>query len=117
MATSAFCFCVWPTGIVLDRFGPRVCCMMGSLFFGAGCGLMAISTNEIDYFMHGFCLMAIGGLPVVLSMMHLSNLLPEYAGTIITIFNVMIDVSSLNFKLIYVIFQVNNQRKLCSITG
>lgn len=111
LATSAFCFCVWPTGIVLDRFGPRVCCMMGAVFFGSGCGLMAVSTNELDYFMHGFCLMAIGGLPVVLSVMHLSNLLPEYAGTIITIFNVMIDVSSLNFKLMYVIFNMGVARK------
>ena len=64
LATSAFCFCVWPTGIILDRFGPRVCCMMGAAFFGGGCALMAISTNEQDYFVHGFVLMAIGGLPV-----------------------------------------------------
>lgn len=34
VASCAFCFCVWPTGLVLDRCGPRVCCMMGALFFG-----------------------------------------------------------------------------------
>jgi hypothetical protein len=42
---------------------------------------------------------AIGGLPVVLAMMHLSNLMPELAGTVITIMNVMIDVSALNFQV------------------
>jgi hypothetical protein len=46
--------------------------------------------------------MGIGGLPVVLSMMHLSELLPAAAGTIMTIMNVMIDVSSLDLQIFYV---------------
>mmetsp|Transcript_40378 Transcript_40378/g.99170 ORF Transcript_40378/g.99170 Transcript_40378/m.99170 type:complete len:558 (+) Transcript_40378:58-1731(+) len=104
VATSAFCFCVWPTGMVLDKYGPRVCSMMGSVLFGVGCALMAISSNEQDYFVPGLTFIALGGLPIVLAMMHLSNLLPEYAGTIITLFNVCIDVSSLNFKILYEIF-------------
>mmetsp|Transcript_9121 Transcript_9121/g.22480 ORF Transcript_9121/g.22480 Transcript_9121/m.22480 type:complete len:486 (+) Transcript_9121:54-1511(+) len=103
VATSAFCFCVWPTGLVLDRFGPRVCCMMGATFFGAGCAMFAVSSNTFDLFMPGYCLIAIGGLPVVLSMMHLSNLIPELAGTVITIMNVMIDVSSLDFQVFNVL--------------
>jgi hypothetical protein len=73
VATSAFCFCVWPAGLVLDSYGPRACCMMGAAFFGAGCGLFAVSDATLDLFMPGFVLMAIGGLPIVLSMMHLSG--------------------------------------------
>jgi hypothetical protein len=53
VATSAFCFCVWPTGFVLDRFGPRACCMMGAAFFGVGCALFAVSSNSLDLFMPG----------------------------------------------------------------
>ena len=73
--------------------------MMGALLFGAGCFIFAISTSAMDFFMLGYILMAVGGLPIVLSMMHLANLLPAYSGTIITILNVMIDVSSLNLKV------------------
>eukprot|EP00960_Hanusia_phi_P062703 765235-Hanusia_phi.AAC.2 len=72
---------------------------MGALLFGSGCFIFAISTSAMDYFMLGYVLMAVGGLPIVLSMMHLANLLPAYSGTIITILNVMIDVSSLNLKV------------------
>jgi len=110
VATSAFCFCVWPTGLVLDNYGPRACCMMGSVFFGLGCGLFGMSSNDLDLFLPGFTLMAIGGLPVVLSMMHLSELLPSFAGTIMTIFNVMIDVSSLDLQL----FRVMVTKGICT---
>ena len=103
VATSAFCFCVWPTGLVLDAYGPRACCMMGAAFFGVGTALMARSDAAHDLFMPGFVLMAVGGLPVVLSMMHLSELIPALAGTIMTIFNVMIDVSSLDLQLFHVV--------------
>jgi MFS family permease len=110
VATSAFCFCVWPTGVVLDTYGPRACCMMGALFFGIGCALFAYSDATHDFFLPGFVFMAIGGLPVVLSMMHLSELMPWLAGTIMSIFNVMIDVSSLDLQL----FRVAVSNGLCS---
>ena len=110
IATSAFCFCVWPTGLVLDKYGPRVCCMMGAFFFGIGCGLMAMSDKTQDLFLPGFVFMGIGGLPVVLAMMHLSELIPALAGTIMTIFNVMIDVSSLDLQL----FRVAVSGGLCT---
>jgi 4-hydroxybenzoate polyprenyltransferase len=66
VATSAFCFCVWPTGVVLDTYGPRACCMMGALFFGIGCALFAYSDATHDFFLPGFAFMGIGGLPVFL---------------------------------------------------
>jgi hypothetical protein len=110
VATSAFCFCVWPTGVVLDTYGPRACCMMGAAFFSIGCALFAYSDAAHDFFLPGFVFMAIGGLPVVLSMMHLSELMPWLAGTIMTIFNVMIDVSSLDLQL----FRVAVSAGLCT---
>jgi len=102
MATSAFCFCVWPTGLVLDRVGPQACCILGAVLFGVGTVLFGASSSAaggLDLFLPGYIGMAVGGLPIMLSMMHLSNLLPLYAGTIITVLQVMIDVSALDFKV------------------
>lgn len=51
--------------------------MMGAVFFGIGVGMLAVSGPsahaDVDLFLPGFTLMAIGGLPVVLSMMHLAE--------------------------------------------
>jgi MFS family permease len=112
VSSSLFALSVWPTGALLDRYGPRFSCLLGSVIFGAGMALVAVSDSKtFDAFLWGFCLISMGGPPIVLSFMHLSNLFPLYKGTIITVFNVMIDASSLVFVLLQLVNEAGVSRR------
>lgn len=94
---TASCFGPLIFGVVLDKCGPRLTVMCGSATFFIGTLIFAFSGNDTligDMFCIGYALMGIGGGGIVYPMMHLSNLLPSYSGTILVIFNVMIDASS-----------------------
>eukprot|EP00005_Dracoamoeba_jomungandri_P006455 CAMPEP_0174261660 /NCGR_PEP_ID=MMETSP0439-20130205/11739_1 /TAXON_ID=0 /ORGANISM="Stereomyxa ramosa, Strain Chinc5" /LENGTH=352 /DNA_ID=CAMNT_0015346173 /DNA_START=26 /DNA_END=1081 /DNA_ORIENTATION=- len=102
VASTSFSCCVLPLGYFMDVFGPRVSMFLGSLLYLTGSILFALSSNTFDAFIPAFALLGIGGPPIVFSFIHLSNLFPRKAGTIITLLNVALDASS----LIFLLFQV-----------
>jgi MFS family permease len=63
-------------GWVLDRFGPRVCSVIGNASVGIGCRLFAVST-EFESFAIATLLMSFGGPGIQVSIIHLANLFPE----------------------------------------
>jgi len=100
LASTFFSCCVLPLGVFLDWAGPRLSCALGSVLFLAGTILFAFSSNEFDAFIYGYILIGVSGPPIVFSFLHLSNLFPRQKGMIITLFNVALDASSLDFFLL-----------------
>jgi MFS family permease len=98
--STAFAFSNWPSGILLDRCGPRFSSCMGLLLCCAGALLFGYSSSSgFDAFVPGFILMGIGGPQVVFSQIHLQALYPLRGGTVVAILSVMIDASALNFEI------------------
>eukprot|EP01088_Endostelium_zonatum_P006297 TRINITY_DN1840_c0_g3_i1.p1 TRINITY_DN1840_c0_g3~~TRINITY_DN1840_c0_g3_i1.p1 ORF type:complete len:513 (+),score=75.56 TRINITY_DN1840_c0_g3_i1:75-1613(+) len=97
VASTCFSCCVLPLGWFLDWAGPRLSLAVGSAMFLAGCLLFGFSSNGFDAFLEGFILIGISGPPIVFSFLHLSNLFPRQKGLIITLFNVALDASSLDY--------------------
>ena len=107
-------------GVVLDRFGPKVCGSVGCLFLAVGTLLFGFSTSgtrillqlfssgitldptDLDGFVVGFGFIAFGGAGLHISMMHLSNLWPEAKLVIITCFNGSFAMSA----YVFLIFRV-----------
>eukprot|EP01091_Cochliopodium_minus_P001827 TRINITY_DN1179_c0_g1_i2.p1 TRINITY_DN1179_c0_g1~~TRINITY_DN1179_c0_g1_i2.p1 ORF type:complete len:498 (-),score=116.00 TRINITY_DN1179_c0_g1_i2:322-1815(-) len=110
LASTCFACVTLPAGFLLDKLGPKITCAIGSIIFGSGVALFAISSpTGLNLFTLGFVLMGSGGPPIVLSFFNLSNLFPNRKGLIITLFNVGIDASSIVFfifELIYSYFGV-----------
>ena len=101
IASTGFACSVFPMGIILDRFGPKVSSTIGSALVLGGAILFAVSDPpRLDTFIPGYLLIAIGGPPIVFSFMHISNLFPENKGTVITMLNVALDASSLIFVVL-----------------
>lgn len=97
---------VWPMGMLLDKCGPRFTILCGAVLSLAGALIFAFSGKDAllgNMFCVGYALMAFGGPGIAFSMMHLSNLFPSRAGTILVIFNVTIDASSIVFAIFEVI--------------
>lgn len=110
VASTGFAWSVLPMGIVLDRWGPKICASMGSVLLVAGSLLFAFSDPpNFDGFLPGYLLMGIGGPPIVFSCMHLANLFPQKKGTIITLLNVALDASSLVFVILGDIYRAAPQ--------
>jgi MFS family permease len=101
IASTGFAISVLPMGAILDRFGPKISSLIGSALVLGGSLMFAFSDPpNIDMFIPGYLLIAMGGPPVVFSFMHISNLFPENKGTIITMLNVALDASSLIFVIL-----------------
>jgi MFS family permease len=110
VASTGFACAVLPMGIVLDRWGPKICSCMGSVLLVAGSIMFAFADPpHFDGFLPGYLLMGLGGPPVVFSCMHLANLFPQKKGTIITLLNVALDASSLVFVIMGDIYRAAPQ--------
>ena len=57
-----------PIGAILDKFGPRVCGILGSGFLAIGAGMFALAASrEVDLYIPGYVFMALGGPFVFIS--------------------------------------------------
>jgi MFS family permease len=63
-------------GMLLDKYGPRVCSTMANTIVACGCLIFALAT-ELSTFAVGVSLIAFGGPGVQTSLMHLGNLFPS----------------------------------------
>lgn len=68
-------------GIVLDRYGPRVCSAISILLVASGFLIFGFSTPSFQLFVPGIVLIAFGGPGVQSSIIHLSNLYPSAKAT------------------------------------
>jgi MFS family permease len=97
-----------PIGTILDRYGPRVCGLLGGFFEAIGCLFFAFAWTlkeyHIDGYIPGYLFLALGGPFVFISSFQLSNTFPRYSGLILALLTGAFDTSSavfLIYRLIY----------------
>lgn len=94
-----------PVGTILDRYGPRVCSLMGSLFLTIGTLLFSFASQMPgDGYTPGYFFFGLGGASVFISTFQLSNTFPQRSGLILALLTASFDSSSalfLVFRLIY----------------
>ena len=85
-------------GVILDSYGPRACSIVSLVIVALGGFLFSLSnTRTFDMFMPGMCMISFGGSGVQNAIIHLSNLFPEYKGT-------MTAIITGSFQLSFVVF-------------
>eukprot|EP00271_Cylindrocystis_brebissonii_P019670 TRINITY_DN6117_c0_g1_i1.p1 TRINITY_DN6117_c0_g1~~TRINITY_DN6117_c0_g1_i1.p1 ORF type:complete len:629 (-),score=102.97 TRINITY_DN6117_c0_g1_i1:783-2669(-) len=99
-ATSAVSLCILPTGVILDKFGPRTSACVGAVVFGIGLAALALAriVNDGLYFV-GFVSLAIGGPAVFTSMNNFSDLFPANSPAIISLQSGAFQVSAILMEL------------------
>ena len=97
--------CALPVGTVLDRYGPRISGIIGSILLTIGTLLMAFATQlPFDAYIPGYLFLALGGPFVFISSFQLSNTFPQNSGLILALLTGAFDSSSaifLFYRLIY----------------
>ena len=97
--------CALPVGTVLDRYGPRVSGITGSILLTIGALLMAFATRlPFDAYIPGYLFLALGGPFVFISSFQLSNTFPQRSGLILALLTGAFDSSSaifLFYRLMY----------------
>ena len=97
--------CALPVGTILDRYGPRVSGIIGSILLTIGTLLMAFATQlPFDAYIPGYLFLALGGPFVFISSFQLSNTFPQRSGLILALLTGAFDSSSaifLFYRLMY----------------
>ncbi|KAL5411761.1 hypothetical protein PMIN04_010130 [Paraphaeosphaeria minitans] len=95
-----------PVGALLDRYGPRLCFLLGCSCLAAGSILMSLAfqIDEFDGYTIGNFFLALGGNFIFLPSFQIANAFPKYAGTIVALVTGAFDASAAMFlfaRLIY----------------
>ncbi|KAJ4376539.1 hypothetical protein N0V86_006652 [Didymella sp. IMI 355093] len=93
-------------GTMLDRYGPRVCYLVGSACLAAGSIIMSLAfqIDEFDGYTIGNFFLALGGTFVFLPSFQIANAFPKYSGTIVALVTGAFDASAavyLFYRLAY----------------
>ena len=93
-------------GTILDRYGPRVCYLVGSACLAAGSIIMSLAfqIDEFDGYTIGNFFLALGGTFVFLPSFQIANAFPKYSGTIVALVTGAFDASAavyLFYRLTY----------------
>ena len=92
-------------GTLLDRYGPRMCGVVGSIFLFFGAILMAyLDQLPFDAYIVGYFLLSVGGAFVFVPTFHLANAFPKVQGLIMALVTGAFDASAavfLIFRLIH----------------
>ena len=96
-----------PVGTILDRYGPRVSGIIGSLLIALGCVFFIIAASlPFDAYIPGYLFLALGGPFIFISSFQLSNCFPRHSGLILALLTGAFDTSSavfLVYRLIYAV--------------
>ncbi|KAF9695530.1 hypothetical protein EKO04_006484 [Ascochyta lentis] len=86
-------------GTMLDRYGPRVCYLVGSACLAAGSIIMSLAfqIDEFDGFTMGNFFLALGGTFVFLPSFQIANAFPKYGGSIVALVTGAFDASAAVF--------------------
>jgi MFS family permease len=95
-----------PVGTLLDRYGPRLCLLLGCVCLAAGSILMSLAFQiaEFDGFTIGNFFLALGGTFIFLPSFQIANAFPKYGGSIVALVTGAFDASAavfLFYRLIY----------------
>ncbi|EAT91926.2 hypothetical protein SNOG_00431 [Parastagonospora nodorum SN15] len=95
-----------PVGTILDRYGPRVCGIIGAISISIGSLLFAFASElPVDAYIPGYLFLALGGPFIFISSFQLSNTFPQYSGLILALLTGAFDTSSAIFLIYRLIYQ------------
>lgn len=95
-----------PVGTILDRYGPRVCGIIGAISIAVGALLFAFAAQlPFDAYIPGYLFLALGGPFTFISSFQLSNTFPQYSGLILALLTGAFDTSSAIFLVYRLIYQ------------
>lgn len=101
--------CALPVGTVLDRYGPRVSSIVGSILLAIGAVLLAFAAQlPFDGYLPGYLFLALGGPFVFISSFQLSNTFPNHSGLILALLTGAFDSSSAIFLFYRLIYTASN---------
>jgi MFS family permease len=101
--------CALPVGTILDRFGPRVAGVIGTIFLIIGSLFFAFAWDmPFDGYVPGYLFLALGGPFIFISSFQLSNTFPQYSGLILALLTGAFDTSSAIFLFYRLIYQATN---------
>jgi MFS family permease len=95
-----------PIGHILDRYGPKVCFLLGSLCLAVGSLLMSLAFQVAGFDGYTFAnfFLALGGTFIFLPSFQIANAFPRYAGLIVATVTGAFDASAavfLFYRLVY----------------
>ncbi|KAI9730441.1 MAG: hypothetical protein M1834_005951 [Cirrosporium novae-zelandiae] len=106
VAAVATNVCALPVGTILDRYGPRVSGLIGSVAIAIGAALFAFAGQfPFDGYIPGYFFLALGGPFVFISTFQLSNAFPTHSGLILAILTGAFDSSSALFLVFRLVFE------------
>ena len=100
-----------PIGTILDRYGPRLCGIIGSVFLAIGAALFAFGADlPGDGFIPGYFFLALGGPFIYISSFQLSNCFPAHSGLILALLTGAFDSSSAMFLLFRLLYTATDSK-------
>ena len=107
IAAVATNVCALPVGTILDKYGPRVSGITGSILLAIGSVFFILASKvPFDAYIPGYLFLALGGPFVFISSFQLSNTFPRHSGLILALLTGAFDSSSaifLFYRLIYTV--------------
>ena len=101
--------CALPVGTVLDRYGPRVSGITGSVLLAIGALLFAFASQlPFDGYIPGYLFLALGGPFVFISSFQLSNTFPTHSGLILALLTGAFDSASALFLVFRLLYTASN---------
>lgn len=99
-----------PVGAILDRYGPRICGILGSIFLATGSILMsyAFAIPEFDGYLIGNFFIALGGTFTFVPSFQMANAFPKYSGTIVALITGSFDASAAVFLFYRMVYEATN---------
>ena len=108
IAAVATNVCALPVGTALDKYGPRICGITGSILLAIGALLFAFAAQlPFDGYIPGYLFLALGGPFIFISSFQLSNTFPEHSGLILALLTGAFDSSSAIFLLYRLLYSAS----------
>ena len=102
--------CALPVGTLLDRFGPRISGLVGSVLLAIGSLLLAFAAQlPFDTYIAGYLFLALGGPFIFISSFQLSNSFPQHSGLILALLTGAFDSSSAMFLFYRLTYSASEQ--------
>lgn len=108
VATNIFAL---PVGTILDKYGPRISSIAGSVLLAIGAVLLAFTKQlAFDGYLPGYIFLALGGTFIFLPSYQLSNTFPKNSGFILALLTGAFDSSSAIFLFYRLIYTASGNR-------
>jgi MFS family permease len=98
-----------PIGTILDKYGPRVSGIIGSILLAIGSAFWIFGSRvPFDAYIPGYLFLALGGPFVFISSFQLSNTFPRHSGLILALLTGAFDSSSAVFLFYRLVYTATN---------